>query len=68
MEIYEKLPSRLELIPDFIAREVDILPFAKLLEYYGLSEQYEARALDTRGFRADFFDELAFAGEIWQYE
>lgn len=45
-------------IPDFLTEEVDILPFAKLLEYYGLSEQYKARALDTRGFRADFFDEL----------
>lgn len=45
-------------IPDFSTEEVSVLPFNKLLEYYGLSEQYEARVLDAKGFKADFFDEL----------
>lgn len=45
-------------IPDFLTEEVEILSFNKLLEYYGLNEEYEARVLDARGFKADFFDEL----------
>lgn len=45
-------------IPDFTTEEVEILSFNKLLEYYGLNEKYEARVLDAKGFKADFFDEL----------
>ncbi len=45
-------------IPDFLTEEVEILPFNKLLEYYGLNEEYKPRILDARGFKADFFDEL----------
>ena len=45
-------------IPDFLTEEVKILLFNKLLEYYGLNEEYKPRVLDARGFKADFFDEL----------
>lgn len=45
-------------IPDFTTEEVEILYYNKLLEYYGLSEEYQARILDAKGFKADFFDEL----------
>ncbi|MDO8522391.1 MAG: N-6 DNA methylase [bacterium] len=45
-------------IPDFLTEEVEILSFNRLLEYYGLNEKYQARILDVRGFKTDFFDEL----------
>lgn len=45
-------------LPDFLTEEVEILPFSKLLQYYGFSEAYKARILDVRGFKSDFFDEL----------
>src|SRR3989344_2697694 len=45
-------------IPDFLTEEVEIQRFSKLLEYYGLNEEYEARILDAKSFKADFFDEL----------
>jgi len=45
-------------IPGFIAEEITILPFEKLLEYYGLASGYQARNIDSKNFRSDFFDEL----------
>ncbi len=45
-------------LPDFLTEDVEILPFPKLLQYYGFSEAYKARILDARGFKSDFFDEL----------
>lgn len=45
-------------IPDFITDEIEILSFEKLLSYYGLVEEYEARILESKNFATDFFDEL----------
>lgn len=46
-------------VPDFKAKEIDdIIPFEKLLKYYGLSEGYRPRILEPQNFKIDFFDEL----------
>jgi len=45
-------------IPEYKTEEISILPFEKLLQYYGLSEEYEARILEPQNFKIDFFDEL----------
>ncbi len=45
-------------IPDFKTEEIDIIPFKELLKYYGLSEGYKPRILESQNFKIDFFDEL----------
>src|SRR3989344_7397653 len=45
-------------IPDFLTEEIQIMPFEKLISYYGLVEEYVARILEPKDFAVDFFDEL----------
>ena len=45
-------------IPDFLTEEIEIMPFEKLILYYGLVEEYIARILEPKDFAVDFFDEL----------
>lgn len=45
-------------IPEYQTEEISILSFEKLLQYYGLSEGYQARILEPQNFKVDFFDEL----------